>query len=48
MKIALGADHKGYALKEDIRIFLTKLGHEVLDFGTDSSNQLTILTMVCE
>ena len=36
MKIALGADHKGYALKEDIKVFLTKQGYEVIDFGTDS------------
>lgn len=36
MKIALGADHKGYALKECIKAYLIKLGHEVKDFGTDS------------
>lgn len=36
MKIAMGADHKGYALKERIKAFLVKQGHEVIDFGTDS------------
>lgn len=36
MKIALGADHKGFQLKRDIRGFLESQGHEVLDFGTDS------------
>ncbi len=36
MKIALGADHKGFALKEHLKSYLTKLGHEVIDFGTDS------------
>lgn len=36
MKIALGADHKGFALKEQIKLFLKKWGHEVTDFGTDS------------
>ena len=36
MKIALGADHKGYQLKRDIRVFLESRGHEVQDFGTDS------------
>jgi ribose 5-phosphate isomerase B len=36
MKIALGADHKGFALKEQIKSFLRQWGHEVTDFGTDS------------
>jgi ribose 5-phosphate isomerase B len=36
MKIAVGADHKGFLLKERIKEFLKKLGHEVIDFGTDS------------
>lgn len=33
MKIALGADHAGFALKENIKAFLEELGHEVTDFG---------------
>ena len=33
MKIALGCDHGGYALKQDIIKVLEKLGHEVEDFG---------------
>jgi len=36
MKIALGADHKGYALKEKIKKYLQEQGHKVVDFGTDS------------
>ncbi|MCK4857142.1 MAG: ribose 5-phosphate isomerase B [candidate division Zixibacteria bacterium] len=36
MKIALGADHKGYLLKEKVKAFLKEQGHEVVDFGTDS------------
>jgi len=36
MKIALGADHKGYPLKEKIRKFLTERHDEILDFGTYS------------
>ena len=36
MKIAMGADHKGFQLKRDIKIYLEALGHQVLDFGTDS------------
>ena len=33
MKIALGTDHAGFALKEVIREFLEAEGHEVQDFG---------------
>ena len=33
MKIALGSDHGGYALKCDIIRLLEKLGHEYKDFG---------------
>jgi len=36
MKIAIGADHAGFALKEQLRRRLVDEGHEVLDFGTDS------------
>ncbi|MBX5464144.1 MAG: ribose 5-phosphate isomerase B [Clostridia bacterium] len=36
MKVALGADHGGFALKEAIRGWLEQAGHEVLDFGTHS------------
>jgi ribose 5-phosphate isomerase B len=35
MKFAVGADHKGYHLKCDIKGYLESLGHQVLDFGTD-------------
>ncbi|MGH7935965.1 MAG: ribose-5-phosphate isomerase [Chthoniobacterales bacterium] len=37
MKIALGSDHAGYRYKEKIKEFLPSLGHEVVDFGTDST-----------
>jgi ribose 5-phosphate isomerase B len=33
MKIAVGADHLGYPLKEVVREHLESLGHEVVDFG---------------
>lgn len=36
MKIAMGADHKGYPLKERLKAFLLGQGHQVTDFGTDS------------
>ena len=34
MKIAIGADHGGYSLKEIVKKHLTEQGHEVLDLGT--------------
>jgi ribose 5-phosphate isomerase B len=37
MKIAIGADHAGFALKEALREALRADGHEVEDFGTDSA-----------
>ncbi len=37
MKIALGADHGGFALKEEIKRFLNEQGHAVTDFGTSSA-----------
>jgi ribose 5-phosphate isomerase B len=36
MKIAIGADHAGFALKEKLRQRLAEQGHEVIDFGTAS------------
>ena len=38
MRIALGADHAGFPLKEDLKAFLEQEGHEVLDFGTGSTD----------
>jgi ribose 5-phosphate isomerase B len=34
MKIVVGSDHAGYALKEALKQRLTERGHEVLDVGT--------------
>jgi ribose 5-phosphate isomerase B len=36
VRIALGADHAGYELKQDLIAFLIETGHEILDVGTDS------------
>src|SRR5947209_8402903 len=38
MKIAIAADHAGFALKEQLRRRLTDEGHEVVDFGTASTD----------
>lgn len=37
MKIAIGADHAGFALKEKLRAELAAKGHEVVDFGTGTA-----------
>lgn len=36
MRIAVGSDHAGFSLKQDIKGFLVGVGHEVVDLGTDS------------
>ncbi len=38
MKIAIGADHAGFRLKERVRKILTEKGHEVADVGTHSAD----------
>ena len=37
LKIALGADHVGYELKETLKNHLQSSGYEVVDCGTDST-----------
>jgi ribose 5-phosphate isomerase B len=37
MKIAIGADHAGFELKNQLGEVLRQTGHEVCDFGTNSA-----------
>lgn len=37
MKLSLGCDHGGYALKESVKKYLEEKGHEVVDCGTYST-----------
>ncbi len=38
--VALGADHGGYALKENLKAYLAEMGHRVIDCGTNSSESV--------
>ena len=40
MKIAIGADHRGFELKEKIKSYLKKKGFEYHDFGTISNSSV--------
>jgi ribose 5-phosphate isomerase B len=36
--VAVGADHGGFPMKEELKSFLAELGHRVRDFGTNSTD----------
>jgi len=36
--IAVGSDHGGYQMKEELKTYLVELGHRVQDFGTNSED----------
>lgn len=38
MKIAIGSDHGGFDLKEQLKYYLTKNGYEITDVGTYSKD----------
>ncbi len=40
MRIVVGADHRGYELKDEIAAALRRAGHEVLDVGTNSADSV--------
>lgn len=37
MRIAVGCDHAGFVLKAELKAILEGMGHECVDFGTDST-----------
>lgn len=39
MKLVISADHAGFALKEEVRAYLAKKGHEVVDLGAYTGDQ---------
>ncbi len=38
MKIAIGNDHAAVELKNEIKAYLEELGHEVINYGTDTND----------
>lgn len=40
MRVAIGSDHAGFSLKEDLKQYLKELGHDVEDHGTDSEESV--------
>jgi ribose 5-phosphate isomerase B len=40
MRVAIGADHAGYELKERLREQVAAAGHSVVDLGTDSTESV--------
>ena len=40
MRIALAADHAGYALKDELAVWLRELGYDVTDLGTNGSESV--------
>ena len=51
MKVALGADHAGFPLKDAVRAAIEALGHEVVDRGTHSTEPVDfpdITQQTCE
>jgi ribose 5-phosphate isomerase B len=38
--IAIGADHRGFKLKESIKVYLEGKGYTVIDVGTDSTESV--------
>ncbi len=40
MKIAIGSDHRGYKLKEQLKEYMKEKGIEFIDYGTDSEESV--------
>jgi len=40
MRVALGADHRGFALKEELKAWLLARGHHVMDCGPENADRV--------
>jgi len=48
MIVYLGADHRGFKLKEELKKWLTKWGYDFKDFGADKLNSFDDYTLFAE
>jgi len=48
VRIAIGADHAGFPLKEHLKATLQRLGHGVEDYGTDSEAPVDYPPICCK
>ena len=48
MKIGIGSDHAGFAYKEQIKKYLSDLGHNVQDFGTYAAEPSVDYPLFCK
>ncbi|MGX2041870.1 ribose 5-phosphate isomerase B [Methylocaldum sp. MU1018] len=46
MKIGIASDHAGFAYKEELRTWLSSLGHEVVDYGCFSAERTDYPTWI--
>ena len=47
MRIVIGSDHGGFPVKQELVKFLADQGHEVVDFGTHSSEPVDYPDIAC-
>lgn len=47
MRVVIGSDHGGYELKKELISLLRELGHEVVDFGTHSTEPVDYPDVAC-
>lgn len=47
MRVVIGSDHGGYEMKKDLIGLLKELGHEVVDFGTHSTEPVDYPDVAC-
>ncbi len=40
VQLAVGSDHAGFELKEELKVLLAEAGHSVVDLGTDSTESV--------
>ncbi|MGE5588671.1 MAG: ribose 5-phosphate isomerase B [Clostridia bacterium] len=38
MRVAIGSDHAGFEMKENLKEYIESLGHEIADFGAPSAD----------